>query len=263
MRRSKTSTGLCMVVICMTLLLKGCANLPAGEVQRIQRANKLYAASNYVDAKRLLNVVIDAYPRTKGVGEAYYIRGMCELQGDRLDHARSDFQTALTMSSRSDLIAMANAQLGHLAYRNNRFTTASTHYAAAVKDFPKRPPLDEVYYRWGDSLQKTGHWKESRGALAKVMHLFPKSKLEIYARRKFAWRHEYFSIQCGAFEKSTSAQSLANTLRRQRFSAAVEVSVSGPRALHKVYVGSYPKYADAQIELARVRQVIPDAIIAP
>ncbi len=241
----------------------GCTTLPADAVQRIEQARKHYQAAQYTDAERLVNLVIDGYPETKGVGAAYYLRGMCKYRKKRDPQARADFQKALQTSSDPEVLARANAQLGHIAFQADDYRRAIGHYVEVVKTGGEVSFMDQVYYRYGDSLQKAGQWQAARKIFPKVWQLFPDSEFVPFARRKFRWRHDFFSIQCAAFNRSDLAHDFANDLRRRGFDASTDVNLRGAPAKHVVHVGRYYRIRDARADQARVRQVAADAFIDP
>lgn len=254
---------LILLVFLGPALLAGCATLPADAVQRIEKARSHYQSTRYDEAQRLVNTVIAEYPKTKGVGAAYYFRGMCHYRQGRPGPASSDLMKALGTAAGSKLVAQANAQLGHIWYQRKEYGKASTYYAQAIKAEPEMPFMNQVYYRCGESLQKTGQWDAARKILPKVWKLFAGSDLAGYAKRKFSWPHDYFSIQCGAFDRSDLAHGFANELRRKGFVAATEVNVRGTRAKHVVYVGRYSRFPDAEAALVQVRLGVADAYIVP
>ena len=89
------------------------------------------------------------------------------------------------------------------------------------------------------------------------------SELAAYARLKWSWAHEYYSFQCGAFDRSESAHRFANDLRRKGLQAVVEVDLRGNHARHMVHVGRYANFLEAEANLPRVRQIVPDAYVVP
>lgn len=243
--------------------LSGCTSLPPDAVQRIEQARRHYQGEQYTDAERLVNLVIDGYPETKGVGAAYYLRGMCNYLKKRAPQARSDFEKALQTSSDSEVIAKSHAQLGHIAFQADDYRRAIGHYVETVKSGGEMSFMDQVYYRYGDCLQKAGKWQAARQVFPKVWKLFPRSRFVPFARRKFAWARNSFSIQCAAFDRSDLAHDFANDLRRRSFDAATDVNLRGERAKHVVLIGRYPTFRDARGDLARVRQIAADAFIVP
>ncbi len=259
---AQAAGALALSAVALTFF-SGCATLPADAVQRIERARKHYQAEQYTDAERLVNLVIDGYPETKGVGAAYYLRGMCNYRKKRDPQARSDFHQALRTSSDPEMTARANAQLGHIAFQANDYRQAIGHYMEAVKTGGEVSFMDQVYYRYGDSLQKAGQWQTARKIFPKVWKLFPGSEFVPFARRKFSWRHDFFSIQCAAFNRSDLAHDFANDLRRKGLDASTDVNLRGARAKHVVHAGRYLSFRDARDGLARVRQVVADAFIVP
>lgn len=255
--------GLAGFLVGVTLLGSGCATLPPDAVRRIQTADADYQAERYSQAVRKLNVVIANYPKTRGVGEAYYLRGLCNLQTQSEHQARVDFESALATAKRPALVARVEAQLGHLSYLQGDYARAVQYYASALPNLPDQPPKDEILYREGDSQQKCGRWKQARQVLPKIWHLFPNSEFVPYARRKFTWPHDYFTIQCGAFSRSDLAHAMANDLRMHKFDAVATVNPMLEATPHVVYVGSYTAYTEAEQQLARVRQQVAEAFIVP
>lgn len=249
--------GIAFTVFC------GCASLPADAVRRIEQAQTHYDGNRFVASTRALSLVISNYPETKGVDTAYYLRGMCQYREHREDAARADFELALRHSTGADITARASAQLGHIAYQRKAFEAANRSYAQAVESAGDGAFMDQVYYRYGDSLQKVGRWEAGRKVLPKVWSLYPSSTLVGYAKMKFGWPHEYHSIQCGAFDRSDLAQQMANDLRRRGFEASAEVNLRGQRVKHVVHVGRYRVFKDAESDLPRVRQLAADAFIVP
>ena len=241
----------------------GCASLPADAIRRLEQAQVHYDGNRFVDSKRALGLVISNYPETKGIDAAYYLRGMCYYREHRQDSARADFELALRHSNSADITARASAQMGHIAYQRKAFAAASRSYAQAIDSAGDAAFMDQVYYRYGDSLQKAGRWEAGRKVLPKVWTLYPNSTLVGYAKMKFGWPHQYHSIQCGAFNRSDLAQGLANNLRRQGFDASSEVNLRGQRVKHVVHVGRYRVFKDAESDLPRVRQHAADAFIVP
>ena len=251
------NAGVALTVFC------GCASLPADAVRRLEKAQAHYDGNRWVASKRILGLVISDYPETNGVDAAYYLRGMCHYREHREDAARADFGLALRHSTSADITARASAQLGHIAYQRKSFEAASRSYAQAIESAGDAAFMDQVYYRYGDSLQKVGHWRAGRKVLPKVWTLYPTSTLAGYAKMKFGWPHDYHSIQCGAFSRSDLAQQMANNLRRQGFEASAEVNLRGHRVKHVVHVGRYRAFKDAESDLPRVRQLAADAFIVP
>lgn len=258
------SSVIIFTLVGLIAALPGCGGLPKEAVQRIEKANEQYASRKYPEAVRQLNMVIARHPKTKGVAKAYYIRGLCHYQQRQDDRARSDFLDALGTSPDDDLSARCNAQIGHVAYQNDNFATAAEYYAKALKSYADSAFADDVCYRYGDCLQKLGNWRRSREVLPKVWTLFPDSELAGYARLKFAWPHDYFVIQCGAFTRSDLAQEMVKDLRGRGLDAAAQPDTRRTDQIrHVVYVGRYVQFAEAQTDLPRVQRIAPNAYIVP
>ncbi len=256
MRRLFSST-LCGAV------LAGCTALPQPAVESVRDAGRMYAAGQYDQAAVVLDRVITEQRNAQGIGEAYYVRGLCHSRQHRYRAAEADLRWAAEHGGRAEIIGRSWAQLGHLAYDQGHYDTAAKYYASALPELPGHPPTDEVYFQHGDSLQKLGRWRDAREVLPKVWHLFPNSHLTQAARRKFAWPHDFLSIQCGAFTDRARARDLERQLRERRLDSRVEVDLRARPPLTKVFVGRFPTFQAARGALPVVRAGVDDAIIVP
>jgi len=244
--------------------LAGCVQLPPEGRRRLIEADRQYEQGHYRTARDALSGLIQAYPDRAEIAEAYYVRGLCHLKLNRRTAAREDFEQALRRSNRQDLTARVHACLGSLAYEQGDFAQAIDHYQQAIPDLPDKPPLDEVLYRLGVSLQRVGRWDDARAAFSKLFWKFPGSRIEPDARRRFRWPYEYFVIQCGAFERLRGAEDLMRQLSQKGLRHTQwRLETRRSKVIYVVQVGRYKDYAAAKADLPTVRRIVSDAFIAP
>ena len=256
------NVGMLAVLFSFTCLC-GCATLPASAVQRIREADRAYQTRRYGVAEKLLDPVIGSHGDKPDVAEALYLRGLCRLRTDRPAEARADLDRALYLARRNDLIDRLHTQLGNIEFDNERYNRAAVYYEHAYDDLPNRPPKDRVGYQYGVALQRLGRFADARSVLNGVAGDFPGSDYAASARRKAAWRHDYFAIQCGAYRKIGGAHNHARSLKNQGIDAIAQPDDSALTRRYVVRVGRYNTFATARQALPRVLRFQPDAFIVP
>lgn len=222
-----------------------------------------YRQEHFAEAEGAATRVIGREGTRPGAAEAFYIRGCARMHLHRAVEAQADFQRAVELSKRRDLTARARAALGSLAADNRRYEEACDQFAAAVDELPARPPLDEILYRYGLSLQRVGRWREARRVLGQIIRKFRGRPVEEPARRLFSWPDDFFSIQCGAFGRRSNAEKLVGRLRDAGWDATVRTEIRAGQGVYLVRVGRYQTYAQARAELARAQDVQPGAFVVP
>jgi len=241
----------------------GCATVSPAAAELLKAVDQDYRAGRWRAAESQASGFIRQYPASPAVAEAYYLRGMARFQQGLIAQAEGDFQRALAASRRQDLSARAHAMLGHLAMQRDDAAAAVQHYRVAVADLPERPPKDEVYYRYGLALRRIGQWDEARLPLARLIERYPQSRYYQAAKRRLAWPGRYFSIQCGIYRKLENARRQVRRLRAAGLDARQSIDVSGKDAQYVVLLGRYSTYGAAKADLARVKAVVPDAMVVP
>lgn len=241
----------------------GCAELPKSAVQQIEQAHDAYRASRFVDCERLATGVIDRHAHDPDTAEAYYLRGLSRLNRNQRSGARADFDAGLKVSQRPLLSSLLRVQLGIVWADEGRYALAAQHYQEAIQNLPASVEPDEVWYQYGVCLQRSGAFGPARDALRHVLQQYPTSSFAPQARRKLAWTHEYFTVQCGAYAQISSAYAHAENLRQQRFDALAVNTTEDGRPKYVIHVGRYPDFATARSMLPRIRRIQPDAFIMP
>jgi tetratricopeptide (TPR) repeat protein len=249
--------GLCL------LACAGCVTVSPEGISLLQSANADYNSNRWPQAESQAAQFIQKYQNTPVVAEAYYLRGMSRVQQKQYASAEADFQKALEYSKRKDLTAKVHAILGYVAMIQDKPSKAVVHYRQAIAGLDERPPKDEIYYRYATSLQRIGQWDEARICLARVVDGYPGGEYASLAKRKLAWAGRFFSIQCGLYSQMNNADTQVGQLRQSGLDARRSMMLVGGEPRYVVYVGRYPTYQQACVDLARVRVVVKDAIVVP
>jgi tetratricopeptide (TPR) repeat protein len=244
--------GLCL------LACAGCVTVSPEGITLLQSANADYNSNRWPQAENQAAMFIQKYQNTPVVAEAYYLRGMSRVQQKQYASAEADFQRALESSKRKDLTAKVHAILGYVAMIQDKPSKAVGHYREAIAGLDERPPKDEIYYRYAIALQRIGQWDEARICLARVVDGYPTGG---YA--PLAWAGRFFSIQCGLYSQMKNADTQVGHLRQSGLDARRSMMLVGAEPRYVVYIGRYPTYQQACIDLARVRIVAKDAIVVP
>jgi tetratricopeptide (TPR) repeat protein len=250
-------SGLCL------LAYAGCVTISPEAVSLLKSADADYNSSRWPQAENQAALFIERYHNTPVVAEAYYLRGMARVQQQQYASAEADFHKALEYSKRQDLTARVHAILGYVAMVQDKPAKAVEHYRQAIAGLDERPPKDEVYYRYAVALQRIGQWDEARICLARVVDGYPTSAYAQPARQKLAWPGRFFSIQCGLYSQISNANGQVSRLHASGLDARRSMKVVAGEPRYVVYVGRYPTYRDACIDLARVRAAASDAIVVP
>jgi len=252
-----------LVVLAGWSCVGGCSTLPSHAAERIKKADRAYRVRRYTVAEELLAPVIEAHSRTPDAAEAFYIRALCRLKAGRLVEAEGDLEQAKCLTRRNGLLDRVHAQLGNIEFDKGRYHRAVVYYEAAYDDLPNRPPKDRIGYQYGVSLQRVGHAAEARSVFGDVVTKYPRSPVAAQARRKAAWQHDSFFIQCGAYRKIAGAHQHASSLKNQGVDAIAVPEKGVSSRLYMVRVGPYRTYAAARGALPDVQRVQPDAFIIP
>ncbi len=241
----------------------GCGTPGKRAAEQVRQADRAYRVARYEEAERIASEVIGAHPDEIFASEAMYLRGLSRLrQGDR-NAAENDFLAALRRCDHQPLKALLWVQLGNMAFDDERHAAAARSYARALEDLPANVSADKVWFQYGVSLQRSGDFKRARVAFGQLLAEHPSSPLAAGARRKLAWRHDHFSVQCGAFTSEANARSAARALRQGGVNAAVERRDLRSEYPFVVLAGRFRDFGAAESALVDVRRIQVDAFIVP
>lgn len=244
-------------------LAAGCNHLPESAIQQIRQADQAYRLANYRGSEQLAAAVIRDHSHKPDTAEAYYLRGISGLQQGHRKAAVGDFRSALRLCRRRELESALCVQLGNLALDDRAYASAAGFYGRAVDDLPANVPADQVWYRYGLSLQRGGYFVRARDAFRRVVADTPSSPVRGSALRKMAWPHDYFTVQCGVFSRPNSAAAVVAKLRRQGIRAVTSRLDRRDSPRYAVHAGRYRNYASASEALSAIRRIQSDAFLVP
>jgi len=252
-----------LVLLSAFYALSGCATLPEGERRALVQASDMYSRGQIASAEARLDRMIKDYDQTKEIAEAYYLRALCRIRRRQDLNAAKDFERAIQKSKRKDLSALCRASLAALAYKQGKWERAAEIYAKAIPDLPNRPPTDVILYCTGLSMQRIGKWKEAAYQFGRILRKFRDRPIASDARRMAGWKHEYYSIQFGAYKNADNAADIVRSYRKRNLDAVQEYLPRGVGSLWVVRSGIYPTYSEAQVALRSARKIESGAIIIP
>ncbi len=245
-------------------LLAGCGAVPPAAQQRLAQARENYDRAAYAAAEQLATGFLNEYAWSSTAADAYYLRGLCRIELGQRERAKADFTAGVAAAGkRQDAGALCRAMLGNLAAEDGYANLAIEYYTNAVPLLPARPPTDEALYRYGVCLQRVGRWSEARRVFSRLLHEFATSRHAPAARRRFSWRHGFFTIQCGAFDRVDEANKAAQELGTRGLAGSVEYGDLDGHPAWRVLTGRYATYDQATADLERVREAAPDAVVVP
>lgn len=246
-----------------TVVVGGCTRLPKSAIRQIDQANEAYRVGQYAEAERWATQAIAGHPSHPDVAEALYLRGLSRLRLGRRGEARSDCEDALALCKRRTLAGLLHVQLGHLDFQDGRYGRAAGRYRQALADLPRASRSDEFRYRYGQSLQRSGRFAEAIAVFRRVVAEHPSSRYAVMARRKVAWPHSYFAIQCGAYSDRSRAGAAADALRRRGIASVTVSRGDSASAPYLVHAGRYGAYSAATAALQSIRSIQRDAFVVP
>jgi tetratricopeptide (TPR) repeat protein len=259
-------TGMCrigVVVATGLIAVSGCNTLTAREHAQIEQARGALASGRFAQCEQTLDRIIQAHGESPAVAEALYIRGQCRLATARRTQAHQDFEAGRRLAKDDTLRANLEAQIGNMAYDDDRYQEACGYYARALEDLPKAPPTDRVLYQYAVALQRSQRFGDARRVFGEVVRRYPGSIHAAQAQRKQSFTGEEFFVQCGVFQQVEHANEMAARLRGAGFNALTSREIRDNGTRYVVRIGRFPSYDQARHTLERVRPMQSDAFIVP
>jgi len=243
----------------------GCQQLSPEARQQLADGARGYQMSRYSSAKATLSRFIEQYGDAPEVGEAYYLRGLCNLKLRQRSEAQRDFEAAIAKTSRMDVRSRAQASLAVMAYDDGHWARAVRYYQEALPWLEDLQDYDDQLLRYGISLQRTGKWTESARAFAQILQEKPNGSASKTARYMLGWTRSYFTVQCHALSKAQAANNEVVRLRALGLQADQQLDTRNGRALYLVHVGKYATYDEALQAVERIRRTarLPLAKVVP
>ncbi|MFB3894415.1 MAG: SPOR domain-containing protein [Phycisphaerae bacterium] len=241
----------------------GCPQQMSPDQQRLlSDAQSSYDSGDDAATVRAMDQFLAANPRGNGADQAYCLRGMARFRMRNIDGARVDLQQALDRTDSPQVKGRAIKVLGDLAFEEGNLPTAESMYRQALGFMDENvKPADEVRYRLGQILQRTGRWADADVQFGRLMFKFPNTDLARRAERMIhctAW-----TVQVAAMKSRDSAAAKVDGLKKMNLPAAIQNILTDSGPLFAVQVGRYSTYEQALAALPTVKAVSEDAFITP
>jgi tetratricopeptide (TPR) repeat protein len=255
--------SLALPLFLLLFALPGCEG-PAGNVQADLRAGEqAYRARDYGQAIGRTSAVVRAGRAGPELTRALYVRGMALALVGRRAEAYADLQRAVREGQDPELRWQAHGALGVLYFEDEQWGAAARVFQDAIDRMPAAPPLDAYLWRLGLCHERQGRWSTATSTFARLQERFPQGSYAEQAGRRLRLRPTAYSIQCGVFAQRANAERLTNELRQKGLAVAVRPEPRPDGEYSAVLEGSYGTYDEAAQALARVRSVIPEAVLWP
>jgi tol-pal system protein YbgF len=116
--------------------------------------------------------------------DVLYQNGLRDIQGGKYDLARSEFQDYLKYYGNTDLASNAQFYIGEMAYKEKKYDEAVAEYDKVLNNYPKSFKLAPSHLHRGMALIELGQKSAGIRELREVIHLFPGSEEDRYARAR-------------------------------------------------------------------------------
>lgn len=251
------------IALAATLGLASCADDGGDLDVQLQRAERDYQAGRQAEAIQSLNRIVEKSQSNAQRARALYVRGLARAtSGDRRG-AYLDLEKAASLAGKSDVGWKAQGVLGVMQFEDQRWTAAAGSLSTAIDSMPTGPPMDAYLFRLGLCLERTGRWREALTRYDRIVRQFPGSRYAELASRRLQLQAAHFAVQCGVFDRASSAQAQVAQLRREGFDAYTRQEQRSGRTAHVVLVGRFGSYEQALETLRRVKGYVPDAVLWP
>ena len=189
---------------------------------------------------------------------AYYLRGLAYYRTGNLPAAREDLKRSASRARQKDLRLKVLKALGDLAFDTDDMDWAGTLYAEALVEMdPKATPADDVRYRLGCTMQRTGQWWDADSQFERLRHDFPDSPAARLAGQRIRCRA--WAFQLGAFDRKDLAESASTRLAKVGLTTTIRPTVIAGKLTFLVQAGWYETYAAATADAPKIRNTDPNA----
>jgi tol-pal system protein YbgF len=125
-----------------------------------------------------------APPASHPSADTLYTNGLGDINGGKLDLARSEFQDYLTYYGDTDLASNAQFYLGEIAYSQHQYQQALVEYDKVLTNYPKSFKLASARYKKGMALIELSQKNAGVKELREVVKRYPGTEEERRARAR-------------------------------------------------------------------------------
>lgn len=129
-----------------------------------------YRRNDFNLARRYFSSLIQDFPKSNLVADAYYALGSSYAQESKLDEAIENFKKVYE-SGRSDLAAQAAIAIADIYVRKESPDSALKAYRDIIRDYPHLANL--IYPKMADLIFKTGNYEEALDFYRKSLDIVP------------------------------------------------------------------------------------------
>lgn len=116
------------------------------------------------DFKEVLNYtqkIMDDYPDSKFIWEAYYLMGSCNLELGKVEEAEEIFNKIITECAQEEITSNTYSQILSLNLRRRKYDQIISLGEKYIKNFPKGTLRSKVYFYLGESYCIKGEWSKA------------------------------------------------------------------------------------------------------
>jgi tetratricopeptide (TPR) repeat protein len=206
-------------------------------------------------------------PAGPGSAEALYLRGRALEQKTAANpaqsrqnflQARDAYNQALALAPGEPLEGRIHAGLANTSYWLDDYPSAQQQWTAAYESLDDPAAKSFALYRIGLCQQRLEQFAQADQTFGKVQQGFPNSDSAKRAREHQGFRS--FTVQLATFANGRTAESAANSLRKQGIVVGKSVNPQGQTVLSLPPV---PTYAQAEAIRGRYASIYPQAVIVP
>lgn len=244
-------------LIAAVLAVCGCEQpLTPQAKQLLVKASEAIDKKEFPAAVQYSDEFLAKYAKTQATDQAYYTRGLAKYYMNDREGAKADLQQSLARTKLQRLRLLASTALADLAWDQDDMPLAEKYYRQALL-YTKAAEEEHARYRLGCVLQRKGAWEEADSNFDRVIHFAADSQTGKLAARRV--RSRAWTIQAGAFEQRTRAETELKKLEEGHLSGKVQEVMEDGRLLYLVQIGRYATYEQAVSQLTNVLKVKNDA----
>jgi outer membrane protein assembly factor BamD (BamD/ComL family) len=177
--------------------------------------------------------------------ELYYILALSYMKQGNLLRASDIFEIILKEFKDSKFREKALMGLGDVSFLKLDYDNAQNQYKQVLEVNPNSKLKSIVLFRLAQCSIKKGNWQEAKGYLDALKKDYPLS-FEARLAKDLAQHGAYFTIQVGAFSKTTNANNLCAGLNDKGYPAYVQEVESEQAKTFRVRVGKLATLAQAK-----------------
>jgi len=236
---------LCAITIIFSLFLVTASAAPIN----LDKAKEFFLKGDYAECIKECENILAYKEYSKDLDELYYLLALSYLKQDNFLRASDIFEIIINEFKDSAFKEDAMLGLGDTSFLRGDYDAAKSQYEAIISLSSQTKLKPVIYFRLAQINMKKGSWEKAQEYLDKLKKEYP---LSFESRMNASPDAEkfYFTVQVGAFSKSSNAQNLSLNLKEKGYDSYIdEVSAKGVKTC-RVRVGRFSSRFEAE-ELAQ------------